>query len=134
MNRPTSIIISLSDAAGTVKKGFRDYVAILLARNSPRLGLLKDCLDYDCTDYLRQVLTEIFADQGIPELFGGISGSTQLLLQAGMDRPEASAVTLQVYRIVLAQLTAFFPTLVLGPDSGYQYEMCSEYDAFITPA
>lgn len=133
MNRPTSTIISLSDAAGIVKRGFRDYVALLLKSNSPRLGMLKDCLDYDCTQYLGQILIEIFADQGLPEVFGGISHSTNMLMQAGMERSNASFITLQVHRLVLSQLTAFYPNLVLGPDSGYQYEMCSEYDVFVTP-
>lgn len=133
MNRPQSTIISLADAAGIVKRSFRDYITQLLSRNNPQVGKLKEGLDFDCTEYLNQILIEIFSDGGIPEVLGGTSHSTSLLMQAGMDRDRAVPVTLQVHRLVLSQLTAFFPNLVLGPNSNYQYEMCNEFDVFVTP-
>lgn len=133
MDRPTSIIVSLSDAAGIVKQGMREYTARMIERKSPRLSLLKDTLDHDCTAYLNQVLTEIFADQGMPEVVGGTSHSTRMLMDCGLERDYAVAIAMQVARTVLSQLTAFFPTLVLGPNCQYQYEMCSEFDVFVTP-
>lgn len=133
MNRPQSVIVPLSEATGTIKQAFREYAARLLLTNSPRLCALKDCFDYNCVPYLQQVLAEIFADEGTPEVVGGTSYSTKMLMESGMDRTTAAHTTLQVVRIVMAQLTAFFPELVLGKDSKYQYEMCSEYDVFVTP-
>ena len=133
MDRPASVIISLSEATGLVKNTFRDYTAMLLSKNSPRLSFMKNSLDFDCTEYLSQMLTEMFADRGIPEVVGGTSASTQLLISAGLERRFAAPLTLQVYRVILSVLTNFFPDLVLGENCGYSFDMCSEYDVFITP-
>jgi hypothetical protein len=127
------VIISLSEATGMVKNAFRDYTAMLINQKSPRLSLMKDSLDYDCTGYMSQLLTEIFADTGIPEVVGGTSASTKMLMDAGLERRFAAPLALQVYRVILNELINFFPDLILGRECGYSFDMCSEYDVFVTP-
>lgn len=132
MNQPVTVMISLAEAVGVLKQTFRDYTSMLIQARNTRVADLKGVLDYNCVPYLSQLLEEIFADQGVPEMVGGVSASTDILIRDGLERKIATAVAMQVFRSVIGEISAMLPEMRFGANHGCCFAMCSDYDMCIT--
>lgn len=133
MAKPKTFIISLAEPVALIKDSFREQLAYMLLNRDPEATKVACGVNYNCVPYLTQLLNEIFAAKGNPEVFGQLSPSTRILIQDGLHRETAIQVALLAFDVVVRAITSIFPNLHFGDTDSFQYDLCGEASLYMTP-